>query len=376
MMMKLRLLPVGSGPEAEIGEIYSCVYTPDSRNVLSGGWDGQLHLWDARDGAHLLAVSVSAKPISACAVTPDGKYWLSGSLEGMLAHWEATSQRQASIFLAHNRPISAIVFGLTNHVVATASWDTAITLWTLDRQRAGKTLNGHRDIVAGCRFTPDGEQVFSWSHDGTVRLWHAETGQPLHDSASHNDRVTAGDVSPDGVWGVSGGRDGMIKLWNLKLWQEVASFLLGNELNSCLFLRDGKTLVVADARGKLTLHTLPHLDPISELDTFLPVQCAALAPASDQIALGCADGTLRLVAVAGLEQEPLMVTALRTSRRTANAWQRLLGKSQITHAYHCRCPVCQHSVPLANEHLGQTISCPHCHRALRLAALAKLPRES
>jgi WD40 repeat protein len=338
--------------------------------------DGYLRLWETAYGAHVSAIQVGSRPISACAVSPDGKNWLSGSLDGMLAHWDALTHQQVSVFMAHPRPLSAIVFNVGGRTLATASWDGNIGLWDLSRDREGRILSGHTDIVSGCRFSPDGQMLVSWSHDGTIRIWDVARVRPLADWAGHSDRITAGAVSPDASWIATGARNSTIRLWKLETREAISELLRGGgEIRGCQFLLDGQSLVTADAAGLMTLHELPSLEVQAELDTRLVIQCMALAPSSGQISVGCGDGNIRFVAVEGLETAPLLVTAMQTTRRTSTPLQRLFGKSRLQYAYHCVCPTCRQSFELQNSHPGQTAACSNCRRSLQVAAIAHLAHE-
>src|ERR1041385_1729456 len=109
-MPTLRLLENKSGPSFSAGELLCCTYTPDGTFVLTGGWDGNLRLWEAGTGTAVTQAQTGDKPVTSCAVSPDSKRWFSGSSEGLLASWDAMSHRRLAIFLAHPRPVSAIVF--------------------------------------------------------------------------------------------------------------------------------------------------------------------------------------------------------------------------------------------------------------------------
>lgn len=375
MVATLRLLTSEPGRGERAGEILACDYSPDGAFVLSGGWDGFLRLWETAFGAHVTAVQASQKQISACSISPDGKYWLAGSIEGMLAHWDALTHQQTSVFLAHPRPVSAIAFHIDGRTVATASWDGNVTLWKFGRDRSGKTLAGHKDIVAGCRFSPDSKFLLSWSHDFTVRWWDVERGVTVHHWTSHTDRVTAGGITPDGKWGITGARNGSIRVYELQSGREVTQFALPREIRSCLPLLDGQSLVVLDDEGRISVHSLPNLHEQAELITRLPMQCAALSPSGNQIALGCSDGQVYFVAVEGLESAPMIVTATETSKRTASAIQRFFGRSTLVHAYHCVCPACRQQFDLPNGTAGQSTSCPNCRRTILIKTIAQLGSE-
>jgi WD40 repeat protein len=349
--------------------VFACAYAPAGDFALSGGWDGQLCLWEAASGALVTAFTAGQKPVSACAVSPDGRYWLSGSMDGMLAHWDAQTQQRESIFLAHNRPISAMVFGSDGRTWATASWDGNLALWDRKREREGRTLTGHQDIVAGCRFSPEARMLLSWSYDGTLALWDVERAERQARLVGHTDRLTAGAYAPDGRWVVSGSRDRMVKLWDLHTGGEAASCTLKAEVRACLFLLDCELLAVVDAQGRLSLHGVPDLQERAELVTGLRVQCAEVAPTGSQIVMGCEDGAVRFVAIDGFDSQPLAVTAGQVSRRQATRMERLFGRSHVTRSYVCTCPVCRRTFELPNGAPGQTVPCAGCRRHLRIGTL-------
>jgi WD40 repeat protein len=356
------------------GEVFGCAYAPDGDYLLTGGWDGHLRVWDARSGDQVTAFPAGSKPISACAVSPDGRHLMSGFLDGFLARWDASSHQPVSRFVAHARPISAIVFSADGQRLATSSWDRNLALWDPGHDGDARILTGHGDIVAGCRFTPDARMLVSWSYDGCLGLWDVARGQELTQLSGHSDRLTAGSVSPDGQWAATGSRDQAIKLWNLATQQEVASVTLEGEIRACLFLLDGEHLIVADAQGHVSLHTLPELEVCDLVETGLRVQCAELSPSGAQVALGCETGEVRFLAVEGFDGAPLAVTATRTSRRTATALQRFFGRSRVTEAYRCTCPVCRETFELRNNP-SQPQPCPSCRRSLRIRAVAAALQE-
>jgi WD40 repeat protein len=370
----LRLLPAGTSPADLEGEVLCCAYTPDGAFVLVGGWDGCLRLWESAFGSHVTVIHASDKPISACAVGPDGKSLVSGSLEGMLAQWDAVTHQQKMIFLAHTRPLSAILFAPDGQL-ATASWDGTMILWKSVRQREAKTFSGHKDIVAGCRFLPDGQTLVSWSHDTTVRVWDVATTKERVQLTGHEDRVHAGGVSPDGRWAASGARDGGIRLWDLRAGREAAKATVGAEVRGCLFPLDGETLVIVDAAGQLTVHAVPSLEQQGELITDLLVTCAELSPTGGQIALGCHDGHVHLVALDGFDERPLCVTVVQTTRKTATPLQRLLGRSRLIYSYQCACPACRHVFEVPSGTAGQTASCANCKRRLKICGMIRGARE-
>jgi WD40 repeat protein len=368
----LRLLASSPDAEGHKGEVFACAFTPDSAHVLSGGWDGDLRLWEADSGQLVTALRVGPKPVPACAVAPGGRHWLCGTLDGMLHVWDAMSQKLLRTFMAHTRPVSAILFGEDPDIVVTASWDRTLMIWDLKKERDSLTLSGHEDIVAGCCYTPDERRLLSWSHDGTLRLWQLDALLSSTPIKAHKDRVNAAAVSPDGRWMAAGSRDGILKLWDLATELPMASVQLPREIRACFFLLDGQSLVIVDQIGRVAMFTLPDLGEAEALLTGLTVQCAQLAPSGQQIALGCGDGRVHVVAVDGLEEVPLVVTPTQTSRRVATPLQRLLGTSTVKQAFRCTCPVCRKSFELPKADPDQAAFCPSCRRGLRMSTVTRV----
>ncbi len=363
----LDLLDADPDCKGHDGEVFTCAYSPDGSYVLTGGWDTKLRIWDSASGAQEAEFQAGNKPISACTVSPDGRFFLSGCLEGMLARWDSQTRRRLSLFLAHGRPVSCIVYSPDSRFILTASWDSNLIIWDLQRDFEGRTLTGHRDIVAGCKLTPDSKSVLSWSYDGTLRLWSLTKADGIGKLGGHDDRVNAADVSPDGRLAVSGSRDGTVKVWDLKQARELACVPLESEVRGCLFLRDGKTIAVVDAAGRISLHSPQNLEVQEELSTELTVVCAGLAPAGNQMVLGCDNGQVRFVTLAEFDRFPLVVTATQTSRRTSTRLQRLFGRSRLVQAYVCTCPVCRQSFEIPRADDAQPLPCPKCRRNLRIA---------
>jgi WD40 repeat protein len=372
-VVTLRLLGSSAKGEGHQGEVFACAYTPDSAHVLSGGWDGHVRLWEADSGQLVIGLRAAPKPLSACAVAPGGRHWLCGSLEGVVSIWDAMTQKQLRSFMAHTRPVSSLLFGEDPNMLVTTSWDRTLMIWNLRKERESQTLTGHEDIVAGCCFTPDERRLLSWSHDGTVRFWQLDPLSPLTSIKAHQDRVNTAAVSPDGCWIATGSRDGILKVWELATERPVASVQMPREIRACFFLLDGQSLVAVDEVGRVAMYLLPNLEEGEALLTGLAVQCAALAPSGQQIALGCNDGQVHFVAVDGMDEVPLVVTPMHTTRRVATPLQRLIGTSTVKPAFRCTCPACHRSFELAKADPNQTFPCPLCRRQLRISAVTRAP---
>jgi WD40 repeat protein len=364
-MQTLRVREGGSA-EGHGGEVFSCVYSSDGVFVLSAGWDGCLRLWQSADAQPVACLQAGGKPLSVCAFSPEGTSWLSGSMEGVLSWWDALSHCLKQNFIAHIRPISALQFSPNGRYLATASWDRKLLLRRVGDEREGRAMHGHHDIVAGCRWTPDSQQLLSWSHDRTLRLWDAETACEVARFTGHADRITTACISRDGRWAVSGSRDGTIKLWDLGRRTESRSVQLKDEVRGCWCLPDSASVVTVGADGWIVSWSLPDFEVQAELDSAIRALCGDLSPNGDELVLGNENGHLHFVAIDGVTDAPIQVTATPVFEPKTGVITRFLGKHKINRAYRYRCPACGQTTE--TPHLSpEAIPCPSCRRLLRVS---------
>jgi WD40 repeat protein len=371
-MVTLRMAAGGVSPEGRDVEVECCSYTADGTLLVTGGFDGHLRLWETSHGRPVSSFSVSTKAITACIFSADAKAILVGGLDGMVTIWDSLTHQQISGFLAHPRPVSALAYGTDRMRLATGSWDGSLSLWASPDGHRCTPLAGHRDHIGGCRFTADGQALYTWSHDGTARLWSLDDGKVQFTFQTHGERVVAGDVDPSARYGVTASRSGEIKLWDLLKGIQVGGASLNAEPRGCFFTRDGESLVTADSAGRLAVLALPDLNEESFLATRVPVMCADLSPDGGQLAVGCRDGGVRLIALDGFDANPLIVLATRdVTEQGGRGLGRLFGQSRMVAVVCSTCPVCRNSFEAPEEAVGETSACPGCGRQLRIARVLR-----
>jgi WD40 repeat protein len=371
----LQLLEAAPGDERTGADLFCCTYSADGAFVLTAGWDGWLRFWAAPAGTEVTGLRVGPKPLSSCAISPDGRNWLAGSIEGWLSVHDASTLMSSLNFVAHTRPISSIRYSPDGEQLTTSSWDRQVVLRKVGKEREGKALAGHTDIVAGCRYSADGQQLLSWSYDGSARLWDASSGRELAYLTGHEDRVTAAALSPDGKWVASGGRDGVVKLWDLATQTATRTVVQSAEIRGLFFLLDGESLVSVNAAGRVGLLTVPTLEVQTHLKTDLKVQCAELSPNGQQVVLGCEDGRVHFIAVEGLEESSLLVTATERAQESRGVLGRIWGSPRVVNTYQYTCPACRQTAETKTLP-SQPFPCPACQRRLRVNTKVRQMQQS
>jgi WD40 repeat protein len=230
--------------------VRSLSFSRDGRTLASAGNDGNVHLWDVRNGQLLRRIAVG-QPVTATAFHPAGRLLASGCVDGrILFHEAASGELRGTI----HRPPGAFL---------------------------------------SLAFSPDGDQVLAL-RDGKAERWdwrrHVNLRggllNPVEALPRHITRLTLPggmrilrmEASPDGARLALVGSDNKAHLYSGDPLRAVALHDLRGPLTGMAFSPDGKRLalgsadstVVLDAEGGAPLATFPHQGDGSPAYAFLP----------------------------------------------------------------------------------------------------------
>lgn len=108
----------------------SLAISPDGETVFIGDYDGNIHLWDARQGQERSAVAGHSRIVTAIAVSPDGRMLASGDEQGIIKLWELDSQTELCTLEADSETITGLIFSPDNQtLVSSSSGDASIKVW-------------------------------------------------------------------------------------------------------------------------------------------------------------------------------------------------------------------------------------------------------
>jgi WD40 repeat protein len=177
-----------------------------------------------------------------------------------------TGSSTANVLYGHQGPVISLAWN-GGPVLASAGADHKVILWSMMEGKVLHTLPVG-GVVRALAMVPGGKVLASAGDDPAIQLWDVAAGKPGAKLTGHTDWVLCLTFSPDGSLLASGGYDGIVRLWK-----------------------------VADGSKVLDLPVLvPSAKPPVEPNS--PVWAVAFSPDGKELALGSADGQIRLVNVA------------------------------------------------------------------------------
>jgi len=279
------------------GAIQAIAFHPNGDWLASAGDDKQIIIWSLTTWEPIKKWTV-AESVRALAVSSDGKHLASGGKDNNITLWDAITGQVRDIFKGHENIISALDFSSNGDWLASASYDDTARVWNV-KTRQARTLYGHTDNVAAVAFSHDNKWLATSSKDTTVRLWNVDSGKSERVLLGHKQAVFGVRfVGEDGHSLVSASDDITLRVWNWD-WNSPYGITLrvlqGHSAGiNGVAVHKGK---IFSASEDETVKRWDSTSPYQQIVDLPGILSTTIAPNGNSVAIGFADGALRLYAL-------------------------------------------------------------------------------
>jgi WD40 repeat protein len=251
------------------GNVTSVAFSPDGKNLASGGADNAVRLWDLETGKELQQIGHPNtrratehfvmelnNEITCVAFSPDGKTLFSTVKDDrFLRAWDVVTGKELRRFEGHVGGCLSMALSADGHTLVAGSGDSCIRLWDADNGKELFPANGHRGRIFNLGFVAGGKALMSAGRDGRLRIWDLASGKQTHQAGDDTDFIGFMAVSADGRIAASTRQDDeTIHLWDMatgKLVRDIDCPHRG--VMGAAFSADGKTLASLGAGDLVTL---------------------------------------------------------------------------------------------------------------------------
>lgn len=188
-------------------------YSPDGRNLASGGGDAAVRFWDVRTSLPRATCRHHKDHVLCTAWAPDGRHFASADRRGTLIVWDP-----------HRRNLGKGAAAAAKAEIAGTA-DGAAAGSSTPPSKLGEPLwikaQAHRQYISSLAWEPlhlnggKGERIVTASKDGTCRIWNVRTRDALVTLSGHTDSVEAVKWGGEGFL-YTASRDRSIKVWTAR----------------------------------------------------------------------------------------------------------------------------------------------------------------
>jgi eukaryotic-like serine/threonine-protein kinase len=154
--------------EVERGHIWSVVFSPDDKWIVTGGGDGTARVWDLSNGKELL--TVRRWPV---VFSPDGQRIVTGSSDGTAMVYFPTEK---SCSRSTSRKTVSVAISPDSRWMVTGDEDGTARVWDTSTEKELHALHGPNDEIISIKVWTDGLRIVSGAF---ARVWDALSGAKL-----------------------------------------------------------------------------------------------------------------------------------------------------------------------------------------------------
>jgi WD40 repeat protein len=236
----LLVLPVG-----HTGEIYTAVFSPDGKLVLTASADKTARIYDAFSGKELRAFNKDTLALNSAVFSPDNKLALTLCQDNTARIYDVTTGEESKLLGDYANNIDYAVFISEGKKILTVNKKGNVRIHNIEigRKRASKEIV-LKNFFNSKVLSSDGKLLLAKGEDNTIRIWDIKTGIESFVLKEHTGEINSAVLSPDGKFVISSSKDSTARIWDSKTGSRIHT-LKGHKgpVNSAVLSPDGKFVI-------------------------------------------------------------------------------------------------------------------------------------
>jgi WD40 repeat protein len=251
------------------GPVPTIAYAPNGQTLATGGWNGDVNLWDPASGVLRRTLKGHTRRVLCVAYSPDGQTLYSTAADRTFRAWDAATGSERFVIKKLPRDASAMAVSADGKLVAltgamhrekrdkrSATPPVVQPLVLLVNTETGveqRSFPAPGDEVVSLAFAPNGMLALGCK-DGTVTLWDVYAGLAVQTLNGLGGRVLSVAFSRDGRWLAAGNQNSTLRVWDMTHQMPERTFFGRTlEARAIAFSQDGRYLAAGGNAGLVTI---------------------------------------------------------------------------------------------------------------------------
>lgn len=275
-------------------------FTPDGRELISGGFQGQARVWSTKDWSQVGEFVGHTASVNGLAIEGRTDRMITASSDKSVRLWDRSTRREIAVVGQHSKQALSADISPDGAIAVTGGFDGKLRLWSLDEQSELPAIEvGER--ITGAAFHPSEPWIAATTIGARVGVWSIE-GEAIASLESGAEATLGARWSSGGEFLLAAGSDGAITLWSSDGWEETRRLEVPAGSMLPVALSSDGSLLAAGWANHVGLWRADRYEPVAVVDG-LPKGVYALdfspdgellAPHSRMLAQGGADGRVRV----------------------------------------------------------------------------------